>query len=76
MLAFRPKFSHTILPFDAAAADALTMLTLRAKAKKYTLPVADSFVAAIASADGYTVATRDVEPFQAAGVPVINPWKG
>lgn len=75
LFAFRQKFSHAILPFDEAAADALTVLTLQAKSKNYTLPVADSFVAAIATAHGYTVATRDVEPFIAAGVPVVNPWE-
>jgi predicted nucleic acid-binding protein len=36
---------------------------------------ADSYIAGIAAAKGFTVATRDSQPFEAAGVPVINPWK-
>jgi toxin FitB len=36
---------------------------------------ADSYIAAIAKAKGLTVATRDTQPFEAAGVTVINPWK-
>ena len=31
--------------------------------------------AAIAAANGLTVATRDTGPFNAAGVAVINPWQ-
>jgi predicted nucleic acid-binding protein len=31
-------------------------------------------IAAIASAKGFMVATRDTSPFEAAGVPTINPW--
>jgi predicted nucleic acid-binding protein len=34
----------------------------------------DGYIAAIAAARGLSVASRDVGPFQAAGVPVINPW--
>ena len=37
--------------------------------------VADGQIAAIAAAHGFAVATRDTSPFQAVGVPVINPWK-
>jgi predicted nucleic acid-binding protein len=36
--------------------------------------VADAQIAAIAASRQFTVATRDQEPFKAAGVPVINPW--
>ena len=38
--------------------------------------LADTFIAAIALANGFTVATRDNRPFEAAGVTVINPWEG
>jgi len=37
--------------------------------------VAACQIAAIAAVHGFSVATRDAAPFQAAGVPVINPWK-
>jgi hypothetical protein len=36
--------------------------------------VADGQIAAIAITHGLTVATRDTAPFEAAGLPVINPW--
>ena len=36
----------------------------------------DAFIAAIALANGFAVATRDTGPFEAAGVTVINPWEG
>jgi predicted nucleic acid-binding protein len=63
------------LPFDRAAAIAYAEIVVRAKEKKYTLSVADGFIAAIAAAHGFAVATRDVDPFRAAGVAVINPWE-
>lgn len=37
-------------------------------------PTPDGYIAAIAVAHGFNVATRDVAPFHAAGVTVINPW--
>jgi predicted nucleic acid-binding protein len=36
--------------------------------------MADGYIAAIAASRGLSVASRDVAPFQAAGVPIINPW--
>jgi predicted nucleic acid-binding protein len=36
---------------------------------------ADALIAAIALANGFAVATRDTNPFEAAGVSVINPWE-
>jgi predicted nucleic acid-binding protein len=75
MSALLAGFVNPILPFDDAAARVHSGIFVRAKAKNYTLPVADSFIAAIAEVHGFAVATRDVAPFVAAGVPVINPWK-
>ena len=37
---------------------------------------ADAFIAAIALANGFAVATRDTGPLEAAVVTVINPWEG
>jgi len=34
----------------------------------------DGYIAAIAAAHGFAVATRDTGPFDAAGVRVIDPW--
>ena len=38
--------------------------------------LADAFIAAIALANGFAVATRATGAFEAAGVTVINPWEG
>jgi predicted nucleic acid-binding protein len=54
---------------------ALKKLAGRARRLRYTLPITDGQIAAIASLNGFTAATRDVQPFIAAGVPVVNPWE-
>jgi predicted nucleic acid-binding protein len=69
------KFVTPILPFDREAALAYAAVVAHAKAKRYTLPVADAQIAAIAKVHGFAVATRDGAPFRAAGVAVINPWE-
>lgn len=63
-----------MLAFDREAAVAYAAVVAHAKANRYRQPVADGQIAAIAKVHGFTVATRDVEPFRAAGVAVINPW--
>ena len=62
------------LAFDREAAIAYAEVVVHAKAKRYTLPLADAQIAAIAKVHGFAVATRDGAPFRAAGVDVINPW--
>lgn len=39
------------------------------------ISLADGQIAAVATVHGFTVATRDTKPFEAMGVPVINPWQ-
>ena len=48
----------------------------RARAAGQTISTSDGQIAAIAAVHGFTVATRDIAPFVAAGVPVVNPWEG
>ncbi len=69
-----PLFAGRILPFDELAALAYAELRARARAARRAIATADGWIAAIAAAHGLQVATRDVSPFEAAGVPVINPW--
>ena len=71
----RNYFEDRFLAFDREAAIAFALLASRAAAKGYSISVADCQIAAIAAVHGFAVATRDTAPFQAAGVPVINPWK-
>jgi len=50
-------------------------LVEHARAGGRLISMADAQIAAIAAIHGFTVATRDTEPFVAAGVPVINPFE-
>jgi predicted nucleic acid-binding protein len=69
-------FAGRFLSFDREAAIAFALLGSRAAAKGTSISVADGQIAAIAAVHGFAVATRDTAPFLAAGVPVVNPWKG
>ena len=68
-------FGGRVLPFDAEAARCYAPLATRARALGKGFPTPDGYIAAIAVAHGFAVATRDTNPFEAAGVPVINPWE-
>ncbi|KVL40044.1 plasmid stability protein StbB [Burkholderia territorii] len=71
-----PLFRGRILPFDDAASKAYASLRAKARAAGHALAPADGFIAATAAANGLVVATRDVAPFEAAGLRVIDPWAG
>jgi predicted nucleic acid-binding protein len=67
-------FGPRILSFDREAARAYARLTSLARASRRAILLADAFIAAIAGAQSFSVATRDTEPFLAVGVRVVNPW--
>jgi predicted nucleic acid-binding protein len=67
-------FGERILAFDIRAAEAYARVVIRARRHGHPIAVADAQIAAIAASREFVVATRDVAPFQAAGVPTINPW--
>lgn len=67
-------FQGRVLAFDAPAAQLYADLAAKARRVGKGLPTADGYIAAIADAQGFSVATRDIGPFQAAGLHVINPW--
>ena len=71
-----PLFIGRVLSFDLACTKAYAALMARARASGQAIASADGYIAAIAIANGLTVATRDTGPFEAAGVAVINPWLG
>lgn len=71
-----PLFAGRVLPFDLACTPAYAELLSRARAGGLAISAADGYIAAIAAANGFCVATRDTGPFEAAGVAVINPWQG
>ena len=70
-----PLFSGRVLPFDLGCTQAYAELMAKTRASGLTIASADGYIAAIAAANGLTVATRDTGPFEAAGAAVINPWK-
>ena len=68
-------FNDRLLSFDRPAAEAFALLNSRARKAGVTISFADGQIAAIAASRGYLVATRDVTPFQAAGIRTIDPWR-
>ena len=69
-----PAFTGRVLPFDLAATQRYAEAMAQAQAKGLSVRVADGFIAATASANHMSVATRDTAPFVAMGLAVINPW--
>ncbi|MFZ2650680.1 MAG: type II toxin-antitoxin system VapC family toxin [Burkholderiaceae bacterium] len=69
-----PLFAGRVLPFDLACTQAYAELMARARTAGLAIATADGYIAAIAASNGFTVATRDTAPFEAAGAAVIDPW--
>ena len=69
-----PLFAGRVLPFDLACTPAYAALMTKVRAAGLAIAAADGYIAAIASANGMAVATRDIGPFEAAGAAVIDPW--
>jgi predicted nucleic acid-binding protein len=72
---FTNLFKDRVLPFDIDAARHYAELALTAKDKGRGFPTPDGYIAAIAASRKFIVASRDTAPYDAAGVPIINPWK-
>ena len=70
-----PLFAGRVLPFDQACTRAYAALMTKARKAGLAVATADGYIAAIAVANGFTVATGDTAPFRAAGAGVIDPWK-
>lgn len=70
-----PAFTGRILPFDLDASQAYASLMARARRDGQAIGMADGYIAATASSRALMVATRDVAPYLAARVKVINPWE-
>ena len=68
------QFEGRVLHFDTPAARRYADLAVKARAAGKGLPTPDGYIAAIAAAHGFAVASRDTSPFNAAGLAVINPW--
>ena len=68
-------FKDRTLAFDIEAAEHLAQILTRTERIGRKTPAPDAYIAAIAMARGFAVATRNVDHFQDTGVSVINPWK-
>jgi predicted nucleic acid-binding protein len=68
------EFAGRILPFDTPAARRYADLAVTARAAGKGFPTPDGYIAAIAAAHGFAVASRDTSAFTAAGLTVIDPW--
>ena len=68
-------FADRILPFDTAAARRYADLAGKARAAGRGFPTPDGYIAAIAAAHSFAVASRDTSAFKAAGLTVIDPWE-
>ena len=69
-------FADRVLPFDTDAARHYADLAVTARDAGRGFPTPDGYIAAIAASRGFVVASRDTAPYEAAGVTVIDPWKG
>lgn len=69
-----PVFSGRILSFDLDASQSYSELMARSRSSGKAIGKADGYIAAIAASNRLQVATRDVGPFEAAGLRVIDPW--
>ncbi|WP_447585093.1 PIN domain-containing protein [Pseudoxanthomonas mexicana] len=70
-----PMFAGRVLAFDLACTSAYAELLAMVRRAGSGIETADACIAAVAIANGFTLATRDTRPFKAAGLTVIDPWK-
>lgn len=68
-------FRNRVLPFDTDAAKFYAELAVAARGAGRAFPTADGYIAAIAASRRFMVASRDVAPYEAAKIVVINPWE-
>jgi predicted nucleic acid-binding protein len=70
-----PAFLERVIPFDPACTTAYAEVLAAVRLAGGGIETADALIAAVARANGLVVATRDINPFQSAGLAVINPWE-
>lgn len=68
-------FRDRVLPFDAEAAQRYADLAMKARASGRGFPTPDGYIAAIADSRAFIVASRDIAPYEAAGIQFIDPWR-
>lgn len=73
-LAIDDIFAGRVAAFDVDATAIFAARAAGAQARGMQVGFADAAIAAIALSKGFSVATRDVAPFHAMGVDVMEPW--
>lgn len=68
------RFQGRMLEVNEEVAIAWGMIQGAAEAKGVTLPVMDTWVAAIAQVSNLMVVTRNVQDLERCGAMVVNPW--
>jgi len=68
-------FDGRILSFAAAGAQVFADRMAAARRNGNAVGFQDGMIAASVAASGFSIATRDTGPFEAMGVPVLNPWE-
>lgn len=68
-------FEDRTLTFDLNAAEHVAQILTRTEKIGRKTPAPDAYIAAIAMAHGFAVATRNVDHFHDTGVSIINPWE-
>jgi predicted nucleic acid-binding protein len=68
------QFVGRVLHFDTTAARRYADLAVKARAAGQGFLTPDGYIAGIAAAHGFSVASRDTSAFNAAGLAVIDPW--
>jgi len=69
-------FGSRIVPFGEREAKAYASVVRRARAAGHAISIADGLIASTAAVAGFSIATRDRTPFEAAGVAALDPWRG
>jgi len=73
---FSVTFAERVLPFDSEASHPYKAVAGARRAAGRLISSYDCLVAAIASANGAVVATRNVRDFLDCGIEITNPWDG
>jgi predicted nucleic acid-binding protein len=71
----RAWFGARILEVDEAVLLAWRRLVTEGQKARYTYAQPDALIAATAKVHGLAVATRNIEDFVQARVPILNPWQ-
>ena len=71
---FRTVLGGRILPFDELAAQAFSRIAAGRRIRGRPISQLDAQIAAIASVNGATLATRNTADFEGCGIRLVNPW--